>query len=576
LLSNKPEILGFPQGGGGMLRRLGFIIIVLGAGLPALAAKTPGMISGYVRNMTGVPQMGAMVEVLDSATSTFTVFTDEKGFYNAVGLLPGVYRIKVSAPSFLPVLRERVGLTAGANLLINITLSTLFEAIQLAPAHGSAEGDEWKWVLRSGANRPILRMVDDDTAVLTTETRSNSRLKGSLSFVAGGASGGFGSDSDLGTGFSVERSIFSSDTIGLQGNVGYGNSSPASIIRASFSHRDDDGTGPEIAFTMRNLPAPDTVPGAGMQALSLQSSDELRLGDVLELKFGSELQTIQFLGRVTAFRPFGTADFHLSKDTVVEYRYATSVPDGLANGDLDTLSPDLGQSNPRVSMMNYSSTVENDHHHELSVSHRAGKNNLQAAAYYDRVSDPALTGVGEFSSDGGIVLPDIYSGTFTYRGKGYSTEGFRLVAERELLPGLTATFDYSFGGALELARPEASLQDVQQSARSAEHSSVTGKLKGVIPKSHTQWTASYRWADGSILSPVDMFNASAGRADPFLDILIRQPIPGMGFFPGHVEAIVDVRNLLAQGYVPVVGQDGHPVYLVQSAKAVRGGVAFTF
>jgi hypothetical protein len=43
-----------------------------------------------------------------------------------------------------------------------------------------------------------------------------------------------------------------------------------------------------------------------------------------------------------------------------------------------------------------------------------------------------------------------------------------------------------------------------------------------------------------------------------------------------MDAIIDVRNLLAQGYVPVMGQDGHTVYLVQSARTVRGGVAFTF
>ena len=70
-----------------------------------------------------------------------------------------------------------------------------------------------------------------------------------------------------------------------------------------------------------------------------------------------------------------------------------------------------------------------------------------------------------------------------------------------------------------------------------------------------------------------MFNASPGQSDPFLNIFVRQPIPGMG---GHMEAIIDLRNLLAQGYVPVLGQDGQTVYLVQSARSVRGGVAFTF
>jgi hypothetical protein len=43
-----------------------------------------------------------------------------------------------------------------------------------------------------------------------------------------------------------------------------------------------------------------------------------------------------------------------------------------------------------------------------------------------------------------------------------------------------------------------------------------------------------------------------------------------------MEALVDVRNLMAQGYVPVVGQDGQTIYLVQSARSIRGGVAFSF
>jgi hypothetical protein len=43
-----------------------------------------------------------------------------------------------------------------------------------------------------------------------------------------------------------------------------------------------------------------------------------------------------------------------------------------------------------------------------------------------------------------------------------------------------------------------------------------------------------------------------------------------------MEVLMDLRNLLAQGYVPVMGQDGRTLYLVQSARSVRGGVAFSF
>jgi len=75
---------------------------------------------------------------------------------------------------------------------------------------------------------------------------------------------------------------------------------------------------------------------------------------------------------------------------------------------------------------------------------------------------------------------------------------------------------------------------------------------------------------------VDMFNASPGQGDAFLNLFVRQPIPTMGFLPAHMEALIDLRNLLAQGYVPVMGQDGQTVYFVQSARSVRGGVTITF
>jgi hypothetical protein len=43
-----------------------------------------------------------------------------------------------------------------------------------------------------------------------------------------------------------------------------------------------------------------------------------------------------------------------------------------------------------------------------------------------------------------------------------------------------------------------------------------------------------------------------------------------------MEILMDLRNLLAQGYVPVMGRDGRTVYLVQAARSARGGVAFSF
>jgi len=205
-----------------------------------------------------------------------------------------------------------------------------------------------------------------------------------------------------------------------------------------------------------------------------------------------------------------------------------------------------------------------------------GNTNLQLAMYSDRVADPALTGVGEASADTGEVLPDLYSETFTYRGRELDTHGMRVVMQRKLASDVTATFDYGYGGVLDLSKEGVTLQEARHDSLVRDRHTMAAKFSGTLPRSKTRWIASYRWISGQALTPVDMFNASAGQSDPYLNIFLRQPIPGTGFLPCHMDAVVDVRNLLAQGYVPVLGQDGRTVYLVQSARSIRGGVAFIF
>jgi hypothetical protein len=514
--------------------------------------------------------MGAVVQILGAANHTFTVFTDEAGHYTATGLLPGLYTLKVTAPSFLPALREKVGLRAGASVNINITLSTLLGAMQLGPIRSLPDDDDWKWTLRSVANRPILRIFDDP---LPAE-KQNHDVTGSVSFVAGSAAGGYGTGSDMSTSFTLERSIFSDGRVAFSGNVAYGESLPSAVVRARYSHRLKNGSEPTMALSVsRFAPADPNLHGAALQALALSAADDFVLGDVLELKFGSELQTIQFLGHLNAFRPYASADFHLSPNTVVEYEYTTSRPDIRTEKGFDSAPADLSESNPRVSLLNFTPRIENAHHQEVSVSQRLGKNNLQVAMFSDRVTDPALTGVGYVTSSNGFLLPDLSSGTFSYAGRNFDTSGVRVVLQHKFASDLTATLDYAFGGVLDLSRPDVPLQQAQQWMSTERRHALAAKLSGTVGRTGTHWIASYRWINGPALTPVDMFNASPGHSDPYLNVFIRQPIPTLG---GHMEALIDLRNLLAQGYVPVLGQDGQTVYLVDSARSIRGGVAFTF
>jgi len=545
----------------------------------ASAGVNPGAISGYVKDTAGVPQMGATVQLVNTTGQLQVVYTDVKGYFTIAGLLPGSYDLHVSAPSFVPTLREDVVLAAGSAKVLNITLNTLFEAVRMLPPlkKGDIEDDSWKWTLRSTANRPVLRF-DDNTAIIVETQAEGQPLKGTLALMAGAASEGYGSASDLGTTFSVEQSIFHTGTLGFSGDLGYASGTPDGVVRASYTRDNNEGYRQAVSLVVRRFAAPDTVPrGGALDAVAMSYTNGFSIANFLDLQIGSEGQAIQFLGReANAFRPSAVADFHLGANTILEYRYATSEPTMRASKGFDSAPADLTETGPRMTVMNGIPVLENAHHHEVSLSQRLGNNKFQVAYYNDRIKDPALLGVGDITSETADVLPDVYSGTFSYNGGELRAQGVRFVYKRKLSGYMNATLDYGYGGVLELQQPNVSWNSVSDSLQHAWRHSAALKLDGTLPGCKARWIASYRWTSGETLLPVDLFNASAGQTDPFLNLFFRQPLPHFHGMPGQMEALIDVRNLLAQGYVPVIGPDGNTVYLVQSARSVRGGLAFTF
>jgi len=559
-----------------MGRKVGSLVLLIGLGLSVPMWAGQASISGKVRNAKGVPQMGVMVEAM-TAAKVFRVFTDNTGYYLIDGLAPGSYDVKVSAASFLPTLRENVSLRSGSSLVINLTLNTLTDAIRLLPAkQGTQEDDDWKWTLRSSANRPILRMTNGQAVIVANGT--DRPLKTSVAFLAGNDGTGFGGDSEMSTKVSVERSLFQTGLLSLNGDVGYGDGD-ATVLRASYQRPMGDGSTPEIAVTLRRFATSPTmaVHDAALQAMTMRASDNVQLASFVDLRAGAEFQTVQFMGHVNAYKPFGSLDVHLSPNTLVEYQYATSVPNMRWLKGFDSAPADMTESGPRMTLVDGEAQLERARHQEIALSHRRGKLSLQMAYFHDFISDAALTGVGQFSGDAVDLLPDAYSGTFAYNAGNLETNGVRFVLQRQLPDGITATMDYAYGGVLELADGARNLSDVRSHIDSCYRHSIAARLNGTLPHAKTQWIASYRWTDGgSALMPVDLFNSGPGETDSYLNLFIRQPLPGPSFMPGKMEALVDIRNMLAQGYHPVLAPDGQTVYLVQAARSVRGGVAFVF
>ena len=154
-----------------MANRLKWLVVLLSATLPVCAA-TPGSISGMVKSGDGIPQMGALVEIFAAgALQPMVAFTGQSGNYQVPDLSPGSYRLKVTAVAFLPSLIENVVVRSGGRAVINVTLNTLAQAIRLLPSRqlSAQDQDDWKWTLRSAANRPILRFDDDHGFVLAAQ-----------------------------------------------------------------------------------------------------------------------------------------------------------------------------------------------------------------------------------------------------------------------------------------------------------------------------------------------------------------------------------------------------------------------
>jgi hypothetical protein len=118
------------------------------------------------------------------------------------------------------------------------------------------------------------------------------------------------------------------------------------------------------------------------------------------------------------------------------------------------------------------------------------------------------------------------------------------------------------------------MQQAAQSIAQRRTQAVTASVDGKLIRTGTGWRASYRWQPVNTITPVAMYNSYGQGA--YLNILVRQPIHCGHLLPNGTEALVDVRNLLAQGYRPFLTTDGSTLYFAQDARSIQGGLSFSF
>lgn len=577
----------------GRLRILGALFLT--AGFVSMAAETAvaqvkpavGKLAGVVRDATGIPQMGATVQVLSEAArpgAALDFLTDTQGLFTGTKLAPGLYTVRVTLAGFLPTLEQHVRITSNLTTVLHVQLESLFaslDQLRRTPSPTSVETDEWKWVLRSAsATRPVLEWIDDAALAAATgldngkprpprariEFTDGARRPGSVSNVA----------SAPGTAFAYDQSLGGTSRMLLAGQMSYDGDAPAGGIATVWLPTGSLGAGPHTALVIREAKlGPD---GPTFRGVRIDQGGSFGFGDNVLLRYGSEYVLVGLGAAASSLRPRGELDIRVTDDWQAALIFASqpSGPGPLEAGEGENgsaLGAALNELDafPALLWRHGRPILQSGWHEELAAERRMGTHGkLQIAAFHDDNFHAAVFGRGS-SLPAADFFQDYFSNGFAYDGGSSSSWGTRAALREKLGDDVEWTVVYSYAGGLTpLEDADAPLRE---SFRTTRKHSLGAGLTATVPHTGTKLNAGYKWVSGATVSHVDSYGESLFQLDPYLHVGFRQPLPK--FMIGHWEAVADCDNLLAQGYVSVNSRDGR-VLLVPVFRTFRGGLSFQF
>ncbi len=551
--------------------------------MPSSAFAADTSVGGVVRDRGGIPQIGALVELLRAdQTPVAMVRTDGRGTFTLAHLLPGVYQLRATETAYLPSVREHLRVAAHQRTLADITVSTLFEAADWLPVEkrsASEPEDDWKWTLRSSANRPLLRFDADGPVLVYQGTEDGAATPASetrLSVRGGGRVFGQG-----GVANSVEYQQTAPDgrRALVRAQVGASEGAPSEYT-AAYEHAVVPGEPFRAAIAF--LTQPDlsgSAAGAGMEAIVLRTAQTMELLPSVQAEFGNEIVAMNLGREQIQSHPFASVDWR-GEHSTLGYSLATArqIQTGEASADEGTLMPRAAVSDGRLAL-------EHGLHQEVRWTRDLGGGSspasmLTLAVFDDSWSNAILNGGGSVSSlddAGGQLLLDPVAGVLRAAGHSYGGAGFLTRVETHVSPDVSLSATYEMGPALEATEPSgeaATIAHVLAAMHAHTAHAVTLAASGTVVRTGTHFRASYRLQKADDLTPVDPCDSPLEEA--YLSMFLRQPIHRGRVFPGGMEAMIDVRNLLAQGYYPFMTPDGSTLYFAQAGRSVEGGIAFTF
>jgi len=579
-----------------------------------LSLPVTGDVLGTVVDDAGVPQMGATVQLFNRYKRVIAkTMTGVDGRFAFPGLPVDIYSIRVSLASFLPATRDQIAVRAGMESMLEIHLATLFSNVKVHYATPSAAmTEDWKWVLRSSpATRLITRYLPPDSSAAAELHPSVFSDTHAMISVSGGNAGWIDTNSmqsDMGTGFVLSTNILGKNQIQVGGAYGQNpNLGPAAMgLCAIYSRGGENGFGepPEIALTVSQFGLSSGTPQAGPNAgpattvrvMSLSTYQVFDPAANVHLEYGATGESIDFGSQHTSrVSPFArvTVDFGMVGQFAVAYsdgdrpqqllvhQPEPSTPADTRDQEGDNLAEvaDALAQFPQLSNRNGSLELERTQNYEVGYSKMLGSRTYALSAFRENTANGWVNLAGDLTGmQADDLLSDGISQTSAYNIGKYAREGYLASVNQKINEALDVVVAYGRMGGFTADGGSllAALNGETGILEEREENLIAVNAKGKLAKTGTQIWTSYGWSNQNAIIPQHFFLTQTAYAAPGLDVFIRQPLPALFGMPGRVELTADLRNLLAQGYLPLGSSNGRSILVMQSPRVLRGGLNFVF
>ena len=308
-----------------------------------------------------------------------------------------------------------------------------------------------------------------------------------------------------------------------------------------------------------------------MRTMQLRTAETLHLTPELTAEVGNQLALLD-LGHASTHSLAPFAGLRWTRGDL-SARYVVSSTPQLSNADSLARESSLAHL---ASLRSGSAALERGLHQELKFEQSSDLVAASVAFYQDEITDPFVDGTGPEDAAAQVddLLLDRGNGTIRVSGNGYNSRGVVLEVSGKGPASTRASVQVASGSALSYSASNAQHEGNKVAFTPAAAQAVSVRLEGASVQAGTNWRASYRWQSESTVNAVDLFDA--GLADAYLSLFLKQSLHLGRVFPSGVDAVVDVRNLLAQGYHPYLTADGSRLFFAQANRSVNGGLVFYF